>query len=117
MIDENQIRRLERAERMARLMDRAFRVPGTSIRFGWDSILGLVPGVGDTVALIPSLYILGLAHGSGASTGLLAKMVWNMILDWFIGLFPLVGDLLDVGFKANIRNARLLREHLESLPA
>lgn len=114
MIDPNQIRRLERAERMARLMDRAFRVPGTSIRFGWDSILGLVPGVGDSVALLPSLYILGLAHGAGASVPLLAKMVWNMVLDWFIGLFPLVGDILDVGFKANVRNARLLREHMEA---
>lgn len=114
MITDKHFQRLERAERLARLMDRAFRVPGTQIRFGWDAIFGVIPGIGDSVALLPSLYIIGLARGAGAPLSVLLEMAWNMVLDWFIGLFPLVGDVLDVGFKANMRNARLLRSYLES---
>ncbi len=104
--------RLDRLERLARRMDRAFRIPLTQIRFGWDSILGLLPGVGDTLALAPSIYILREAREMGASSAVLARMAANVGIDWLVGLVPLVGDILDVGVKSNTRNVALLRQHL-----
>lgn len=104
--------RLDRLDALANRMDRAFRIPFTHIRFGWDSVVGLVPGVGDTAALIPSLYILHQAHDMGAPKPLLARMAGNIGIDWVVGLMPLVGDLLDIGVKSNTRNVALLRQHL-----
>lgn len=95
-------------------MDRAFRVPFTPIRFGWDSILGLVPGVGDTLAMAPAFYIMREAHDMGASRPVLARMAGNIGIDWLVGLVPLVGDIFDVGVKSNTRNVALLREHLNN---
>ncbi|MFC3615950.1 DUF4112 domain-containing protein [Lutimaribacter marinistellae] len=107
------LRRVERAERIARKLDAAFRLPGTRIRFGWDSVLGLVPGVGDALTVAPAAYILKIAHDTDAPTALLARMAANVVIDWITGLVPIVGDLLDVGYKANLRNVALLREHVE----
>lgn len=106
--------RLERIEAVARRMDRAFRLPFTGIRLGWDSIIGLVPGVGDTLALAPAVWIVSEAHGMGAPKPLLGQMAVNIGIDWAIGLLPLIGDLLDVGYKANTRNAALLRTWVET---
>lgn len=103
--------RLDRLTRLAHNLDGRFRVPGTNIRFGWDSILGLAPGVGDVAALAPSAYIWLEAHRMGVPTGVKAKMAANIGIDWLVGSIPLVGDLLDVGLKANRRNVRLLHHH------
>ena len=110
-----QARRLDRMEALAYRMDRAFRIPFTQRRFGWDSIIGLVPGVGDTLALAPAAYILREAHALGASKPVLARMVGNVGLDWLVGLVPLAGDVFDVAVKSNSRNVALLRDHLSSL--
>lgn len=106
--------RLERIEWLADKMDYAFTLPGLKWRVGWDSILGLVPGVGDTVTLIPAAYILQQGHAMGAPKRVLARMALNAGVDWATGLIPVVGDLLDLGFKANRRNARILRIWLEA---
>nr|WP_255670698.1 DUF4112 domain-containing protein [Cognatishimia sp. F0-27] len=106
----------DRADWIAQRMDNAFRIPGTRITFGFDTILGLVPGVGDTLAVAPSLYIVKLAHDAGAPKRLLGRMGFNIGVDWVIGLIPLLGDVFDVGYKANLRNAVLLRTHLEGRP-
>ena len=103
--------RLDRLERLAYGMDSRFRVPGTSIRFGWDSILGLVPGLGDVASLAPASYIWLEGHRMGASNEVKGRMAVNIAVDWVVGSIPIVGDLLDVGLKANRRNVRLLREH------
>ena len=105
--------RLARLERAARLMDSAVRIPGTRIRVGLDSIVGLVPGIGDTLALAPGAWIIGSAWNMGAPGHVLGRMAVNSGIDWAIGTVPLIGDLFDVGFKANLRNVALLREHLE----
>ena len=101
-----------RLRRLAERMDTAFRFPGTNIRFGWDAIIGLVPGVGDTLALLPSAYILREAHRMGAPTPLLGRMVVNSGIDFVIGSVPLIGDIFDVGWKSKLRNVKLLEEHL-----
>lgn len=106
------LQRLDRLEALAMRMDRAFRIPFTGIRFGWDSIIGLIPGIGDTLVLAPSLYILHQARDMGASDPVLARMAGNVGVDWLVGLVPFIGDVLDVGVKSNTRNVALLREHL-----
>ncbi|WP_050772362.1 DUF4112 domain-containing protein [Sagittula stellata] len=105
--------KVERAERIARRMDAALHLPGTGIRLGWDGILGLVPGIGDTLALTPAAYIVYLGHEIGAPKHLLVRMAGNIGIDWVIGLIPLIGDIFDVGFKANLRNAALMRDFAE----
>ena len=103
--------RIARLERLAHNMDSRYRLPGTNIRFGWDSLIGLVPGVGDVATLAPAGYILLEAHRMGAPTALKAKMMANSGIDWVVGSIPLIGDILDVGLKANRRNVALLRDH------
>lgn len=103
--------RLDRLERLAHGMDSRFRLPGTRIRFGWDSIIGLVPGLGDVATLAPASYIWLEGHRMGASNGVKTRMALNIGVDWIVGSVPIIGDLLDVGLKANRRNVRLLRDH------
>ncbi|WP_092778812.1 DUF4112 domain-containing protein [Jannaschia pohangensis] len=100
---------LDNLDRLAVAMDSRFRLPGTNIRFGWDAILGLVPGLGDIAALAPAGFILLSAHRMGAPLSVKGRMVWNIGLDLVVGSVPLIGDLLDVTLKANRRNVRLLR--------
>ena len=102
---------LGRLERLARLMDARFRIPGTPIRFGLDGLVGLVPGIGDALTALPALYLIAKARRMGAPRRLQARMAGNVAVDLLFGTVPVVGDLMDFGFKANIRNVRLLREH------
>ena len=104
--------RVDRLEAMAEWMDSKFMIPGTSIRFGFDSLIGLIPGVGDTFTLASTIYILGHAHAMGLSNPVKAHIIWNGLLDWVVGSIPLLGDIFDVGWKANKKNVALLRKHL-----
>lgn len=99
---------------LAELMDSKFEIPGTSIRFGLDPILGLLPGVGDTVTAIIGAAIFSEAHRLRVGKRVMAKMVANLAIDWLIGLVPLVDIVFDTAFKAHIRNARLLQEVCDS---
>ncbi|MEQ8305404.1 MAG: DUF4112 domain-containing protein [Hoeflea sp.] len=103
---------LARLERLANLLDARFRLPGTPIRFGIDGIAGLVPGIGDTLTAAPSAWMIWRGHKLGVRRRMLARMIANSGLDYLIGLIPLVGDIFDVGFKANLRNAAILRDEL-----
>jgi hypothetical protein len=104
--------RIARLDALANLLDTAFVVPGTGIRFGVDSIIGLVPGIGDAVTTAISLWIVHEAHQLGAHKHVIARMLGNVALDGVIGAVPLVGDAFDVAWRANRRNVRILREHL-----
>lgn len=104
---------LARAEKLARLLDTRWRIPGTPIRFGFDSVVGLIPGVGDTLMLLPSLWIIHTAHRHGAPKDTLVRMAGNAGLDWVLGSVPLVGDVFDLFFKSHRRNAALLRGVLQ----
>lgn len=101
-------------ERLARLMDASFTLPGTNIRMGLDGLVGFIPGIGDTIGLAVAAYIVVRAHKLGVPTGTLAHMIWNIFIDWLIGLVPLVGDFFDIAFKANLKNIALLKEALET---
>ena len=100
--------RLKQVRFIARLMDDQLALPGTNIRFELDSILGLFPGLGDALTSAISLLIVHHAWQSGASKLTLARMLGNVGVYFLVGSVPLVGDLFDVVFKANRRNARLL---------
>ena len=114
MTQHSHFQRLERLERMAERMDSAFRVPGTRIRLGYDTILGLIPGIGDAAALTPAAWIVLESKRMGAPPDLLLRQGVNVGIDALVGTIPLLGDLFDVGFKANRRNVALLRRHLEA---
>jgi hypothetical protein len=97
--------------RWAVLLDSAFRVPGTRIRFGLDAILGLVPGLGDVSTPAFAAMILLQAVRMRLPLVVQARMVLNAALDMLLGLVPIAGDLADIGFKANLRNLELLERH------
>lgn len=108
---------LTRVRRLATVLDSQFTVPGTSIRFGLDALLGLIPGVGDTVGALLGLGVVVAAWRRGAPAGLLLRMGLNLGVEWLVGLVPLLGDLFDVAFKANLKNLALLEAHLADDPA
>lgn len=97
---------------LARLMDSAVAIPGTSIRVGLDSLIGLVPGLGDLAGAAMSGYIVLASARLGAPTPVLIRMVANIAVDGVVGSVPLLGDLFDVGWRANMRNTDLLERHL-----
>lgn len=97
-------------------MDNAFVIPGTNIRFGLDPVLGLVPGIGDTLSMAVSGYIYSFARSAGVPGNQRMRMLWNIFIDWLIGLVPVLGDLFDVRFKANTRNIRIILDHAENQP-
>ena len=103
---------LAQARALARLLDTAVRIPGTSFRVGLDPIIGLVPGVGDLLGGALSAYVLLLAARAGASRTVLLRMLANLGTDAVVGAVPLAGDLFDAGFKANARNLALLEAHV-----
>ncbi|MFN2564360.1 MAG: DUF4112 domain-containing protein [Gemmatimonadaceae bacterium] len=97
---------------LARLLDEAIRVPGTNIRFGLDAILGLIPGAGDVAGGILSTFIIAQAAKLGAPRSVLARMVMNVAIDSVVGAVPILGDLFDIGWKSNTRNADLLERYV-----
>ena len=106
---------LERLDFLATLLDSAVLIPGTKIRFGADAVIGLVPGIGDAITTALSAWIVYEAHRLGMPRHLLVRMIGNVAIDGLFGAVPLVGDLFDVMWRANKRNMRLLRQHLERM--
>ena len=88
--------RIARIDALANLLDTAILIPGTNIRFGLDALIGLVPGIGDAITTVLSLYIVNEARALGAPALLIARMVANVALDGIVGAVPLVGDAFDV---------------------
>ena len=105
------LRGLELIRRWVRLFDSAFRVPGTEFRFGLDQIVGLIPGVGDLAS--PILSLLMIWHGLRLRVPkvVLARMVFNALIDGLAGVIPVFGDLFDFGWKATAWNLALLERH------
>ena len=104
--------RLARLRWLARLMDAQFGLPGTRFRFGVDALIGLAPGVGDAMIGLLSLYVVWEARKLGAPPPLLARMLGNVAIEVVGGAVPVLGDLFDAAFKANLRNVALLEDWL-----
>ena len=103
---------LRRVQILARALDSAIRIPGTRITFGLDSIIGLVPGAGDLASALVSGYIVLASARMGVPPAVVIRMILNLGVDTLVGSVPLLGDLFDVGFRANLRNAALLERHI-----
>lgn len=106
--DREQI--INRVNRLAWLLDNSIEVPIIRYRIGLDSIIGLIPVVGDAAGMIISSYIVAEALRLGVSRTIITRMVINIVLEGVIGSIPLLGDLFDAVFKANLRNVRLLNQ-------
>lgn len=96
----------------SRLLDSAVRIPGTKVRIGLDSIVGLLPGIGDGLGLLFSLSLLLFAARKGISKTSLFLMVKNIVLDAIIGVVPFLGDIFDVAWRANAKNLNIIEEEL-----
>ena len=94
-------------------MDESFQLPGTNLRLGWDTIIGLIPGLGDMAAAGLSAFLIYQARQAGASKWVIARMLGNLGIDLAVGAIPILGDAFDMFFKSNRRNARLLQKHLK----
>ena len=102
---------MDALRRWAVLLDSAFKVPGTNIRFGLDAIIGIVPGLGDLVAPVFTVILLGTALKMRVPAVVVARMVMIAGIDMVLGLVPIAGDIGDVFWKADLRNMALLERH------
>lgn len=108
-----QPRRLAQLERLVRLLDSEFRLPGTRWRFGVDGLLGLIPGIGDAATATLGASVIAYAAACGVRRRVLARMAGNLAIDVVLGSVPLVGDVFDFFWKSNSRNLALLRRELD----
>ena len=109
-------KRLDRLRRLSQILDNAIPIPGTGYRIGLDPILGLLPGGGDTVSGALGAYIIVEAARIGLPRKVIWKMVGNILFDTVIGTVPVLGDIFDAGWKANVKNVALLERHLDLIP-
>lgn len=100
---------LTQARFVANLMDRQFKVGKVS--FGIESLLGFIPGIGDIIGVLLALYIYRVGVRMGVGRKHRTFMLFNIILDFIIGAIPFIGDLFDIGYKANVRNLHILEKH------
>jgi Domain of unknown function (DUF4112) len=103
---------LARITVLARLLDSAILIPGTNRRIGLDAVIGLVPGTGDVVSAVLASYIIWEARQLGLPRWKIARMIGNLAFDTAFGVIPIAGDVFDVFFKANMRNLRIIHNHL-----
>src|SRR3954469_12181690 len=106
--------KLAQARALAKLLDRAFRIPGTNITFGLDPILGLIPGGGDVAGAVFSGWLIMLGSRMGLPRHILMRMVANVAIDTIGGSVPLIGDLFDVAWKSNTKNLAILEQFADA---
>jgi|SRR5579872_2625853 len=108
--------RIARLRRLAWVIDALGRVPGTRFRFGLNSVIGLAPGAGDAVLVLISLYIVFEAVRLGLPRPKIVRMLVNVAVEGALGAVPVLGDLLDVAWKANLRNVDIIDQHFGMMP-
>ena len=113
---EQRLLKIRRLSSIARLMDTAVGIPGTRFRFGADSVLGLVPVLGDGAGALVGLYIVNEARRLGLPPEKLARMMGNLAMDSVVGSVPVLGDLFDVYFKSHRRNVQIILDHFGVQP-
>ncbi|NEQ33565.1 MAG: DUF4112 domain-containing protein [Leptolyngbya sp. SIO4C5] len=107
------LERLKRVRSLSRILDNSITLPGLNYRIGLDPIIGLLPGGGDLLTGLMSVYILVEAYRLGIPTATLGRMAFNILLEVVAGTIPTIGDLFDVVWKANARNVTLIEQHLQ----
>jgi hypothetical protein len=104
-------RRLEGLRSLKRVLDEAFRVPGTKLRFGWDALIGMIPWAGDVVTALFGSAIIVQAHQMRVPRVIQLRMLINIAIDVCVGIVPFLGDVADVFWKSNSKNFALLERH------
>lgn len=104
---------LRRLEKLSHWLDDAIRIPGTRFRIGLESLIGLIPGIGDIAGLIMGGYVVVEAHRMGAPGELKLRMIRNVAIDALAGVIPVFGDLYDFAYRSNRRNLKMLFEHYQ----
>jgi hypothetical protein len=113
MVTNDKDKARNRLERLAWYLDNSIPIPGLNASVGLDALIGLLPGVGDTIGALLSSYILSAAARLGAPKSVLLKMAFNIALDAVVGALPVLGDFFDIVWKANQRNVQLLGDYLD----
>ena len=113
MVRERDWRDTSDVRQLADWLDTRFEIPGTKFRFGFDTIIGVIPVIGDLITTVLGAYIIVRARELGAPKHILALMIANLAIDGLAGAAPLVGDLFDMVFKSHVRNVRILLRWLE----
>ena len=108
-------RRVARLRSLSRLLDSSLRLPLVGTRVGLDPIIGLIPGFGDAVMLLPAGYIILEAYRLGVPRRTVLRMAGNVGTETLFGTVPILGDIFDAAFKANTRNFYLLERHIGPL--
>ena len=103
----------QRVEAMEQLLERSFHIPGTKIPFGLDSVVGLIPVIGDIVTAAMGAYMVWEARNLGMSKWQLMRMTANVGIDTALGAIPLVGDAFDFIWRSNSKNLRIIKKHLD----
>ena len=103
-------KQLLRAQKIANITDTAVRIPFIGVRIGLDFVIGLIPGLGDIIMLAVSAYIVLLARQMGLPKALQIIMLRNSLMDFALGLLPIVGDIADIFYRANKINLRIMEK-------
>lgn len=101
---------LLKAQSLANLLDTAIKIPFVGIKLGLDFLIGLIPGIGDTIMLFASLRIVYLARKLNMPKGLQISMLGTALLDYGLGFVPIIGDIFDLFYKANQKNVRTMEK-------
>lgn len=111
--DSGRAVQIQRIERFSEWLDSAFEIPVIGYRVGWDTVIGLVPGIGDLATTFMSGWIINEARKLGVSRWTLLRMLANSGFDFAVGIVPVAGDVLDATFRSNQRNLALLKIEIE----
>src|SRR5687768_2341432 len=109
--DNKKVPALQWIEPISKLLDSAFKIPGTNFKFGLDPIIGSIPILGDLSTFLISSVLFKNMTKHGASRKVVILMGLNILVDLVVGSIPFIGWLFDFGFRANEKNVRLLKEH------
>ena len=112
--DEKREAAVRRVDALAHLLDDSIPVPGTGMRFGLDAVIGLVPGFGDVAGALLSSWIVLEGARLGAGISVVLRMLLNVAVEAVVGAIPVIGDLFDAGWKANVKNIRLLHQSIDA---
>lgn len=117
VLPDSHAKTLVHLRRLSYLLDNAISIPGTKYRLGLDPVLGLIPGGGDTIGAMLSVYIVAKSASLGLPADTLRRMVFNIIVEMLVGTIPVLGDIFDVTWRSNVRNMKLLEAHVAAPPA
>lgn len=104
----------QRLQKLAWWLDSSIPIPGTRFRIGLDSLIGLLPGVGDAIGALLSSYLLAEAARLNVPRSVILQMGLNVLIDTLVGMVPILGDFFDMAWKANQRNIRLLERYSDN---